>query len=403
MEKSLFHNRTFMIVWLGQTISTVGDILFSLALMWWIVETTGSGLAMSASALATGLPRVLLGPVAGVLADRFDRRGLMVLTNLLSALTTLGIVLLYANGIFSLPLIIGSAAILGAVAAVHLPCFEATIPSIVSETELTRANSLFQSSRSVAGIVAPGLSGLIIAVFGVGASIFVNSLTFLIAGGSLLLVSLPSPKVSSQKGLLRQSMEGFRFIFDKKLLYSMLLFFAVINLTLSPLGIALPILILQVLAAGPALLGIFGSSQSLGVLLGSSLLSAFPRLARRCGLLVIICIIAAGLSIMLLGIWPSAAVLLISGFFIGFSIVIAQISSQYIWQRETPNEVRGRVFAARYTFSAALQPVGLAVAGPVIDVVGPAALLAVGGGLCAACGFIGFLVPGLVSYTQQSK
>jgi MFS family permease len=381
----------------------IGDILFGLALMWWVVETTGSGLAMSASALASGLPRILLGPFAGVLADRFDRRNLMFATNAVGALITLSMVFLYVNGIFSLGLIIGAAAALGATAAVHSPCFEATIPSIVDATDLTRANSLFQTSRSVAGIVAPAVSGIIIAVFGIGASIFIDSLTFIFAGLSLLLVSLPSPKVVSQQGLLRQSTEGFRFIFDRRLLFSMLLFFAVINLTLAPLGIALPMLILQVMAAGPALYGTFGSSQSLGVLVGSSLLTAFPRLSRNCGLLVVICIITGGASIMVLGLWPNPMVLIGAGFFLGFSIVIAQISSQYIWQRETPDEVRGRVFAARFTFSAALQPVGLGVAGPVIDLIGPARLLSLGGGLCAACGFLGFLVPGLVSYKQATE
>lgn len=400
MKVSLFRNRTFLIVWLGQTVSMIGDILFNLALMWWVVETTGSGLAMSAAALATGLPRIFLGPIAGVLADRFDRRNLMFATNAAGALITLSMVFLYMNGIFSLGLIIGAAALLGVTAAVHSPCFEATIPSIVDEADLTRANSLFQTSRSISGIVAPAVSGIIIAVFGIGASILIDSATFVFAGLSLLLVSLPSPKVVSQQGLFRQSTEGFRFIFDRRLLFSMLLFFAVINLTLAPLGIALPLLILQVMAAGPALYGTFGSSQSLGVLVGSSLLTAFPRLSRNCGLMTILCISAAGASIMALGLWPTPVVLIIAGFFLGLSIVIAQISSQYIWQKETPDQVRGRVFAARFTFSAALQPLGLGVAGPVIDVVGPARLLAAGGGLCALCGFLGFLVPGLATYRQ---
>ena len=398
---SIFRNRTFVIVWIGQTVSIVGDILFNLALMWWIVSATGSGLAMSASALATGLPRVFFGPVAGVLADRLDRRRLMIATNGINALVTLGIVFLYYQGIFSLPLIIMAAAVLGTVAAIHNPCFEATIPSIVDVVHLTRANSLSQTSRSMAGIVAPALSGVIIAAAGVGASITINSLTFVIAGISLLLVSLPSPKVAPRNGVIKQSLEGFRFIYVRRMLLAMLLFFAVVNLAMSPISIAVPILVLKVLDAGPTLMGAFGSSHSLGVLAGSSFLAALPRMARRSGLVVVLAIITGGLSLMAMGIFATPMALIVAAFSMGFAIVMAQISAQYIWQRETPDSLRGRVFAARITMSAALIPLGQALAGPAVDAAGPAVLLTVAGGACALGGCLGFLVPGLTRYTAE--
>lgn len=398
---SLFSNRRFVIIWGGQTVSGIGDRLLSLALMWWVVQETGSGAAMSATALAVALPRILLGPVSGVLADRINRRTLMMLSNLINAVVTIAVAFLFWQGTFSLNIIIAASAAIGVVGTFHIPAFEATIPAIVKEEELVRANSLMQTSHSLIGIVAPALSGIIIAVAGVGVAIVVDAVTFLVAGLSLLLVKLPPPIVQANRQRVMQDITtGFKFIFQHSLLLPMLILFSVVNLTMAPMGITIPLLITQVLMAGPALLGLFGSAHSAGVLLGSLVLSSFPRLVRRTGIAVLGSIVGIGVLVAVLGAYPSYIGLIGISFCLGLVAVVANISVQTIWQREVPADVRGRVFSARHTLSVGLQPLGMAAAGIFVDMIGVQQLLVIAGILCSICALAGFSIRQLATYTQ---
>lgn len=189
--------------------------------------------------------------------------------------------------------------------------------------------------------------------------------------------------------------------FKHNLLFSMLILFAIINLTLAPIGITIPVLIVQVIKAGPALLGLFGSAQSAGVLVSSSLLSVFPGLIKRTGTALLTAIASMGAVIAVVGAFPSAITTIAAGFGMGFFAVTANIASQTIWQREVPSDVRGRVFAARHTLSVSLQPLGMAVAGPLSDLLGVTRLLAFSGSLCLLGGLAGFAVPGLASYPPK--
>lgn len=403
-ETPVLKNRMFLIFWAGQMVSHLGDVLYSLALMWWVVKVTGSTMAMSSVALAGAVPRILLGPVAGVYVDRMDRRKLMLWTNILLGLVTLVIAYFFWTDNFSLPLLLVSSVIFAVLTTAQTPAFEASVPVIVGSEQLVRANSLMQSARSFIGIGAPAISGVIIGFYGVGASIVTNAVTFFFAGFSLLLISIPSPSRGIQaKSVLRDSGTGFKFIFSRTMLWSMLLFFAVVNLTLSPLGVILPLFVVNVLATGPAVMGLFGSAQSAGVLAGSSLVSAFPALLKRTGLAIIYSICTIGLSIALIGLVPGTTTFVAGAVLLGISVVCANVAAQAIWQREVPDELRGRVFAARHSFSTALTPLGMAVAGVLGGFIGPATFLAGSGLLCMFTGLLGFLVPGLGRYPFNSE
>ncbi len=401
----VLRNQRFLVIWIGQTISILGDTLYNLALMWWVVQETGSGTAMSAVALAGALPRIILGPLVGVYVDRWDRRMLMFVSNLVNGVITASIAVLLWQGGFSLSLIIISAALMGIVSTFHAPAFEAAVPTIVGEKELVRANSLMQTSHSVTGLVAPALSGVLIAFAGTGFSIMVDAITFFIAAISLLLITLPKPVANTveQRSVLADAAEGFRYISRHGMLLPMLMFFAVINLTLAPMGIALPILIAKVMEAGPEMLGLFGSFQSAGILIASSLLSAAPGLIKRTGVAMVAAILMIGASTVVIGFAPGNWALLAGATGLGIALIIANVASQTIWQREVTDELRGRVFAARHTFSSGLRPLGLAVAGPMIDWVGARWLMGGAGIICMVTALAGWLVPGLIGYQHTAK
>lgn len=402
-KKSLLTNKDFLFVWVGQTISVLGDTLFNLAMMWWVVATTGSGTAMSGVALATALPRIILGPVAGVYVDRLDRRKLMMVANALNGLVAFFMALLFVQGIFSLTIILVSSLIMGIISTVHMPTFEATIPSLVNKDELVRVNSIMQSANSIVGLVSPAISGVLIGLAGVGAAIIANAATFFVAAVSLLWVTIPSPRVQPRRSnMLSEAVVGFKFIGTSRLLLPMLIFFAVINLSLSPMSVAMPLLVVNVLKGGPALMGLFGSFQSGGILAASSLLALAPGLLKRTGLTLVAAIIGIGVGVSVVGLVASTYTFLGGAAIMGVMLIVANVASQSIWQREVPEEVRGRVFAARHTFSSALRPLGLAIAGPLVDWVGPSALLSGAGVLCIVAGVCGMLLSTIVTYPSST-
>lgn len=385
-------------------VSLLGDMLFDLALMWWVVRVTSSGTAMSAVALASAVPTIVLGPIVGVYVDRLDRRALMIVSDVVNGAIMAGMAMLYWRGVFSLPLIVAAALLTNAVSTLHGPAFQASIPTVVGKNDLVRVNSLLHSSGSALGLLVPSLSGVIIALAGVGVSIMFNAITFFIAAISLLWVTIPSPRAkSTQQTVIRDAVQGIRFILSHKLLLPMLMYAAVINLTLAPVSVALPLLIVNKLGGGPTLLGIFGSFRSGGVLLASVLLSAFPGLMRRMGAVMVTCIVAIGAFTLLIGSTSTPAILLLSGAFIGFTVVVANVSSQAIWQREVPDELRGRAFAARETISGGLRPLGIAISGPLVDWVGPQWLMSAAGLLCTLSGLVGFVIPDILAYPREHE
>ena len=315
-----------------------------------------------------------------------------------------GMAFLYWQGMFSLPLIVISAALTGIVTTAHGPAFQASIPVVVGKEDLVRVNSMIQTAGSTLGLMVPGISGLILAVAGVGASIMFNAVSYLIAALSLLFISFPSPRASStQNSVIRDALQGMRFVFSHRLLLPMLVYAALINLTLAPVSIALPLLVVNKIGGGPALLGLFGSFRNAGVLLASVLLSTYPGLLRKMGLVMVTCIVAIGGFTIVIGVSPNALGVLLGGAFVGFAVVVANVASQAIWQREVPDDLRGRAFAARETITSGLRPMGLAAAGPLVDWIGPQWLMSAAGILCAISGVMGFLVPAIVNYPQETE
>jgi len=398
----VLRNKTFLILWGGQVVSLLGDTLFNLALMWWVVSVTESAVAVSFVALATSLPMLILGPFVGVYIDRGDRRLMMLAAHSLNGLITAAMAFLYWQGIFSLPIILVAAVLMGIVSNLDGPAYEASIPVVVDQSELVRANSLMETAGSIIRLVAPALSGVLIAFAGVGAAIVANSLSYFVAALSLVVIRFASPKIESGAHSFKHDFKGgLGFIFRHPVLMPMLMYGALINLVLAPISVSLPLLIFQVLAGGPALMGLFGSFQSAGVLAASLLLTSAPYLIKKSGLALIISAVALGAFTLVVALAPHQGWLLIGGALVGFVLVIANMASRNIWQREVPPELRGRAFTARETISSGLRPIGQALAGPVVGIVGPVAMIASAGVLCMVGGLLGFLVPSVVSYPKE--
>jgi len=281
-----------------------GSRLTYIALFWWVLEKTGSATALAGVAIAAALPTFFLGPIAGVFVDRLDRRRLMLSMDLINGLivgtgaTLLLIGRLQVWEIYLLTILASTATVF------HRPSLQSSIPNLVPGEQLRRANSLYQISNGISGITGPALGGILVGFIGNGPTMWVDAVTFFVAGISLFLSAFPSPRAvagSGLKSIFSDTLSGFRFLHHEKALLFMLLLFALINFLLAPTSVLFPIMAKDVLHVGARGFGLFGSALSAGMILGGILTARLKRF-RRHGVWIIYGLILLGAMLAVFGV-----------------------------------------------------------------------------------------------------
>ncbi len=391
-QAPLSRNRNFVLVWAGQSLSMFGSRLTYIALMWWVLQKTGSASALAGVAIAAALPVLFLGPLAGVFVDRLDRRRLMLAMDLANgviigtAATLLMIGVLQVWEIYLFTILASTATVF------HRPALQSSIPNLVSQGELMRANGLYQLSAGAAGIAGPAVGGILVGMIGSGDTMLLDAGTFLLAAVSLALASFPSPRIEVKKGLgaiISDLAVGLRFLRDSRILFFMLLLFALINFILAPTSILFPIMAKDVLHAGARGFGLFGSALSLGVVIGGLFTSRAKR-GRHRGLLIIGGLALLGVTLAVFGLSRNMSLSLAALGIVGFSVSLVNVTEAVIFQTRVPNDLQGRVFAAQSAVTDGLQPISLAATGAILTLLA-APTIVVACGVAAALGGLGAL------------
>jgi len=362
---SLLRNRNFLWVWGGQSVSILGSQMSYIALFWWVYESTGSSAALASVAIASAVTRFLAGPLAGAFIDRVDRRRLMLGMNVVSALTmsTVGSLLFF--GRLQVWHVYISSVIAAGATLVHRSALLASIPNLVTKEQLTQANSLDQIAYSTSGILGPALGGVLVGLLGSGPTMWLDAITFLVAGASLCLVSFASPKVVGAEGL-RQSvvtaLSGFRFLYERKSLLSMVALYGITNFMLAPTSVLFPIMASDVLKAGAEGLGFLMSAVSIGTLLGGAFTWLLKRVKRH-GVAILLGFAVLGTALALFGMTRSLPLAMITLGVVGFAVAVLNVFESVVIQVHTPDELRGRAFAALNALTQSLRPLSLAAVG----------------------------------------
>jgi MFS family permease len=396
-NNSLWRNHNFLLVWVGQSISMLGSRLTYIALLWWVLEETGSATTLASVAIATALPSLFLGPIAGTFIDRLDRRKLMLAMNLANGLIIGTAATLLFLGRLQVWQIYIFALLSSTATLVHRPSLQSSIPNLVTEGQLTKANSLYQISYSVSGIAGPALGGILVGLIGSGPTMWVDATTFCLAGLSLLLAAFSSPRIAGGKGwssVCSDTLFGFKFLYRRKALFFMLFLFALINFLLAPTAVLFPIMAKDVLHAGAQGFGFFGSALSAGMLLGGLLTTHLKRF-RRYGLGIVWGLTMLGAALTVFGLSRELILSLGALAVLGLAVAIVNIFEAVIFQTHVPNELQGRVFAAQSAITDGLQPISLAAIGGLLTLLAAPVVL-VGSGLAAIiAGLGGYLVKGM--------
>lgn len=363
---------TFMIIWIGQLISIVGSGLTGFALSVWIFEQTGQATPFAITALCSVLPRILLAPIGGSFADRWNRRWIMILADAGAALVTLSVVFLLLSGQLAVWHIYAVSLLSSVFSAFQEPAYSASIAMLVPKKDLARANGLMQMGQAVENIVSPVLAGALFGIVGMRGIILIDFCTFFFAIGALLFVRIPQPAASpvDEKGrqatVWRDVLFGWRYLYERPGLLGLRLYFASVNFALN---FAMALIGPLILSFGTvSTMGILQTVAGMGMLLGSIIMSAWGGPERR--ILAVIGFIALGAcGLMLIGAYPSAVIVCSGAFLLLFCVPLASGPSRAIFQAKVAPDVQGRVSATQSMISRSMMPLAFLTVGPLADYV----------------------------------
>lgn len=406
MTRKLF-GRDFTLLWLGMSVSQLGDGAGFIGLMWWVQSHTGSALLLGLMAMVRGLVNVCLSPVGGVLADKLNKRGIIVLMDLFRGLIYGGLAYLVYSEQLNIPVLLLLVGLSSACGVLFSPTVSASVPLLVAKGDLPRANSLLQITGNTVNIIGYTAGGVLVAWLGVPLLLLVDAISFVLSAVSELFIAIPPivRRTEEQAGsLLADLKTGFNYVRGNLALFRIMQISAVINFVSAPFFILLPKFVQETLHGTPALYGYLMAAEMAGTL-GASLTIALSKWVDRNLWSVKYGLIFWGvgmvLMILLPGQWQVALILifLLMGLFLG----LTNIYFGAILQRITAPEHLGKTFGLIGMMSGALQPLSQGLAGWLGDVVSLPLIYLISGLLTGGCGVSFCTLPHLDDFIHAQE
>jgi MFS transporter, DHA3 family, macrolide efflux protein len=401
---------TFFTIWLGQAASLLGSSIVQFALVWWLTLQTGSATVLAIASLVGVVPTIVLGPFAGALVDRLNRRLVMIVADGGIATATALLIVIYVLG-WMQPWHVYVILFLRAIGGTfHWPAMQASTSMLVPKDQLTRIGGMNQTLSGLMSIVSPPLGALVVSVLPLYGALGIDIVTALIAISTLLFITIPQPTLSGiapaghpLRILLQDVSVGFRYVVRWQGLLILVTMFSVINMVSSPIGALLPLLVKRIFSGGPLQLGSIESVWGLGIILGGLGLSAWGGFKRRM-LTTILGLFGQGVGIMVIGLAPSSGfwLVLVGIFVIGVMNSLTNGPLLAVMQATVAPEVQGRVFTTMGSLSSLLTPVGLALAGPLSDALGLRIWYIITAVLCIGGAAMALLVPAVRNFEKEA-
>lgn len=371
-------NRNFFLLWQGQTISQLGNQAFSIAMALWIKQATGSATLMGLILMLASLPAVLLGPIGGTISDRYPRRTIIIVCDVVAGVAVLSLAGLMTAVPDAVNLIVGWLAVVAVLLAVigsfFNPAISAAIPDLVPPERVGSANSLAQFSFQLTIFIGQAIGGTLFRLLGAPVLFLLDGLTYLFSAGSESFITIPQTMPEKSQGW-RESWRAFgadlraglRYVWQRAGLRELVLASALLNFFLAPVILLLPFYVEDFLQATPDWYGFLLAAYGLGAMLGFVAAGAAPLSGRMRARLMLLFIVIEPLGYGALGLvnQPVAALalVLLGGALSGF----VTINVTTLLQITTPSEVRGRVFGLLAAISGALTPLAMGLGGVAAD------------------------------------
>ncbi|HEX8033085.1 MAG TPA: MFS transporter, partial [Ktedonobacterales bacterium] len=408
-----FRSRPFALLWTGQTISVIGDAVFTIAITWEVLLLTGSATAMSLILLAQWAPRILFLLLGGVIADRASRRSLMLCADAGRGCIVLLIAWLGWTHQLQFWHLVALAPLFGIVSSFFDPAYQAIMPQLVETEALTSVNALNTLSRNVGFLLGPIPGAICAALFGMASAFAFDAMTYGISALCLLVLRLPPLSVSSHvshateerkahehslpgmRGAMRDARDGIRYVFSIPWLW--------VTVVASPLvgagfagamWVSLPRLVRDVYGAGIWLIGAVATADAVGSIVAALVLGSAFKVRR--GIVAYSAVLVGGCALIACALpLPrpiEPVVVIIASSLVGAGLAVFTILWGTLQQEKVPNDKLGRVSSITQLGVASTLPGGLVLAGLLADSIGPAQVFALAGLLVVVPASLGLCV-----------
>lgn len=371
----------------GQLISLIGTWMDQVAESWLVYRLTGSSLLLGTVAFAGQIPVFLLGPIGGAVADRFDRRKILLTTQssmMVLAFILAGLTLTHVVQVWHVILL---AVLMGVVNAFDIPARQAFVVDLVARQDLVNAIALNSSMFNGARVLGPAVAGIVVAVIGEGWCFFANGVSFIAVIAGLSLMSISRPRMAIEGSPLQNIIEGFRFVAHTGPIRALLLLLGLVSLTAMPYAVLMPVFADQILHGGAKALGVLMGASGLGAL-GGALTLAMRKSIRGLGKWVAIACSSFGVFLILFAysklLWLSVVLLVPTG----FSLMLQMASSNTLVQSMVPDPLRGRMMAVYSMMFMGMAPFGALLSGSLAHVLGAPLTISIGGAISICGGII---------------
>ncbi len=363
------HLRTFYILTITQVFSIIGSAMTTVAIGIRVFNDTGNSTPLLLASFFSALPLMIASSFAGVLVDRWNRRFILIATDLGQAISTALLLLSFSSGNFQLWHLYALSMLSGAFGMLQKPAMDASVTMLVPDNHRDRANTIRLITGPAAGVLAPVITGLVYSFIGVTGVMVVDLATFVVAILVVISLEIPQPETfnaTDQKvTVLEDFKAGFKFILERRILLYLMIYAAVINFLLSgPINLSTPYLI--TLTGSEKLLGILLGAMNMGIVVGGIIMMVWGGTRPRIhGIMIGLLIRSVWLGIY--GIVRTPLMLGIALFFIFFTSPLVDASFMSILQAKVPPGMQGRVFAILFQMMYIANPLSLLITGPLAD------------------------------------
>lgn len=351
----------------AQTISLFGSSIVQFAIIWQITLQSRSGVMMSVATICGYVPQMLISMFAGVLADRFSRRNLIMWSDGIIAFSTWIVAMAFLTGYQEMWMLYVVLLIRSVGSGIQMPAVNALLPQLVPQEHLLQINSIYSVINSLMMFLSPIISGLLLTIMPLEIAFFLDVITALIGNGIMLLVRVDSQKLNANKKKTMQMMkEGWQYIRHHDMLSKLLLFIFFVMVFISPAAFMTPLLVARNFHGTVYALSISEMMFALGAVVGGVLMSIWGHRQRHITMLLYSTFVY-GAFMLVLGMAVNFAVYLGANFLIGICMPCFQTSYQTYLQEHVESFLQGRVFGAVQIINACALPLGTVVFGPLAD------------------------------------
>lgn len=374
--------RDYRLLFQGSTVTSIGFWMQQVALGWLVLDLTNSPFYLGLASFARSFPMLVVSPFGGVLADRLNRRFLILSTQVSQLILTAILAVLVFTRVVTIGHVLIASLLMGVAMSVHVPARQALIPALVGRQRLGNALALYSMSLNASRIIGPSMAGAVMGWAGVGGCLALQSAGYAWAVANVLQIHYGDRQSSRRAGstVLQNLIAGFRYCYRTKAIFTQLLIAAVPTIFAYPYINFLPSFARDYYRIGPEGLGLLMTGMGLGALAGSFGLAS-RRQIRRKSLVTVICAALFGLFLCLfaLATWLPLALVFLA--LAGASSSIYMTLNGTILQEICPDEYRGRVSSV-YMVTWGMMPLGAVPAGALAEVYGAPLTVFVGGAIC---------------------